>query len=63
MHWAETLHPEKQNQILRYDFSEKQVATILYLLADESRMQKNGKFFWHWEIDSLENYQKCFFLL
>ena len=46
MHWAETLHSEKQNQIFWDPISvEKQVTVILYYLPRESRIRKMANSF------------------
>ena len=40
MHWAETLHSENKTRFWDPISVEKQVAAILYYLADEGRMRK-----------------------
>ena len=60
MYWADTLHSEKQNWILRSNFSGETSGHNIILPYRWSQDAKSAKFFWYQEIKYFENYQECF---
>ena len=51
---------QKQNHILRSNFSGETSGRNITLSSRWRQDVKNGKFFWYWEINSFKNYQECF---